>query len=78
MNSHAAIFLMSARHKHRAAAAQSLAFGEKKGEGLKNEAARRVAPAGWPRLAVGDVHRDFKAKAHVAGCGFFPFHAVSP
>ena len=35
-------------------------------------------PAGWPRLAVGDVPRDFKAKAHVAGSRFFPFHMKSP
>jgi hypothetical protein len=35
-----------------------------------------VNPAGRPASAVGDVHRDFKAEAHVAGSGFFPFHAV--
>jgi hypothetical protein len=29
-------------------------------------------------LAVGDVHRDFKAKAHIACCGCFPCHCVSP
>jgi hypothetical protein len=45
---------------------------------LQGVVARRGASAGWPGSAISDVHRDFKAKAHVAGGGFFPFHAVSP
>ena len=37
-------------------------------------AGTRAAPPRGRALAVGDVHRDFKAEAHVAGCGGFPFH----
>ena len=31
---------------------------------------------GVQRSTVGDVHRDFKAKTHVAGCWFFPIHKL--
>jgi hypothetical protein len=64
----------------RTGAAQSLVAGggyRKKGI-ARHCAAHRVAPAGWPGSAIGNVHRDFKAKAHVAGSRFFPFHTVSP
>ena len=63
---------------HKAGAVQSRVFAGGFRKGASQDAARRVAPAGWPGSAIGDVHRDFKAKAHVAGSGFFPFHAVSP
>jgi hypothetical protein len=63
----------------RTGAAQSLvAVGGYRKKEPQATAARRVAPAGWPGSAIGDVHRDFKAKAHVAGSRFFPFHIVSP
>jgi hypothetical protein len=64
----------------RTGAAQSLVAvgGYRKKKESQNTAAHRVAPAGWPGSAIGDVHRDFKAKAHVAGSRFFPFHTVSP
>ena len=42
------------------------------------KSARRVATAGWPQSAVGDVHRDFKTKAHVDSSRFFPVHTISP
>ena len=47
-------------------------------EAHKNKSARQVDPAGWPRSAVCNVHRDFKAKTHIAGSRFFPCHTVSP
>jgi hypothetical protein len=64
----------------RTGAAQSLVAvgGYRKKKESQDTAAHRVAPAGWPGSAIGDVHRDFKAKAHVAGSRFFPFHTVSP
>ena len=74
-------FLTSAQYNsvRWAGVVQSLVFrdGFEK-RNLQGVVARRVAPAGWPGSAISDVHRDFKAKAHVAGGGFFPFHAVSP
>jgi hypothetical protein len=37
-----------------------------------------ITPTGWPLSAIGDVHRDFKAKAHIGSSWFFPFHTVTP
>jgi hypothetical protein len=39
---------------------------------------RREHPGGWLLSAVGDVHGDFKAKAHIGSCWFFPFHTFTP
>jgi hypothetical protein len=35
-------------------------------------------PTGWLLSAIGDVHGDFKAKAHIGSCWFFPIHTVTP
>jgi hypothetical protein len=40
----------------------------------KSQTPAGVNPTGELRSAIGDVHRDFKAKTHIGSCWFFPFH----
>lgn len=51
---------------------------EEKRCGKQQDEVRRARPADRPESARSDVHRDFEAKAHISGSGFFPFHTVSP
>jgi hypothetical protein len=45
---------------------------------VETVSAHQEAPVGCVISTIGDVHRDFKAKAHVACRWFFPCHSVSP